>query len=131
MRLCLFDRLGGVASGSFDVNKDGQMFVSVILGYLWMNEEELGFDRTIMEGDDTRYTEIQRDSQMERLYLEELMKRQGSVVGRATTCLPDWRRICSTKRQMLEWRTWRSITTMRICVLEGLSTTSVITFVRD
>jgi hypothetical protein len=86
MRLCLFDRLGGVASGSFDVNKDGQMFVSVILGYLWMNEEELGFDPTIVEGDDKRYTEIQRNSQMEQLYIEELMKRQGSVVGQATTC---------------------------------------------
>ena len=30
------------------VNKDGQRFVSAILGYLWMNEE-LGFDPTIKE----------------------------------------------------------------------------------
>ena len=86
MRLWLFDRLGGVTSGSFDVNKDGQMFVSAILGYLWMNEEEVGFDPTIEEGNDKRYTEIQRDSQMERLYLEELMKRKRSVAGRTTTC---------------------------------------------
>lgn len=34
MRLWEFDRLGGVASGPFDVNKDGQMFVSAILGFL-------------------------------------------------------------------------------------------------
>ncbi|KAJ9641091.1 hypothetical protein H2199_005759 [Coniosporium tulheliwenetii] len=49
MRLWEFDRLGGVASGSFDVNRDGQMFVSAILGFLWMDEEELGFDSTVVE----------------------------------------------------------------------------------
>ena len=31
MRLWVFDKLGEVASGLFDVNKDGQMFVSAIL----------------------------------------------------------------------------------------------------
>lgn len=54
MRLWVFDRLGGVASWPFDVNKDGQMFVSAILGFLWICQEELGFDPTIMEGDGKR-----------------------------------------------------------------------------
>ncbi|KAF2174644.1 hypothetical protein K469DRAFT_648111 [Zopfia rhizophila CBS 207.26] len=87
MRLWEFDRLGVVGSTPFDVNKDGQMFVSAILGYLWMSEEELGFDSTIVD-DGGRYTQIQRGGRMERLYLEELIKRQRSVAGRATTC---WR----------------------------------------
>ncbi|KAH8723920.1 hypothetical protein GQ44DRAFT_709364 [Phaeosphaeriaceae sp. PMI808] len=85
MRLWEFDRLGAIGSTAFDINKDGEMFVSVILGYLWMSEEELGFDPTIMENN-RRYTDIQRNGQMERLYLEEVMKRQRSVAGRATTC---------------------------------------------
>lgn len=63
------------------------MFVSVILGYLWMSEEELGFDPTIME-DNGRHTHIRRNGHTERLCLEGLMKRQRSVAGRATTC---WR----------------------------------------
>ncbi|PVH90320.1 hypothetical protein DM02DRAFT_647610 [Periconia macrospinosa] len=87
MRLWEFDRLGAIGSTAFDINKDGEMFVSVVLGYLWMSEEELGFDPTIME-DNGRYTDIQRNGQKERIYLEELMKRQRSVAGRATTC---WR----------------------------------------
>jgi Fungal protein kinase len=62
------------------------MFVSAILGFLWMNEEELGFDPTIVEEDGKRYTEIWRNGQVERLCLEELMKQQRSAVGRATTC---------------------------------------------
>jgi len=50
MRLWEFDRLGGVGSQPFEVNKDGQMFVSAVLGYLWMNKEELGFDATVSSG---------------------------------------------------------------------------------
>jgi len=48
MRIWEFDRLGGVASEQFDINKDGQQFVSIVLGFLRMNEEQLGFDPTIM-----------------------------------------------------------------------------------
>lgn len=62
-------------SGSFDVNKNSQIFISAILGLLWMSEEELGFNPTIMEDGNKRYTEIQRNTQVERLCLEELMKR--------------------------------------------------------
>jgi hypothetical protein len=88
MRLWVFDRLGGVASKPFDINKDGQMLVSAILGYLWMNEEELGFDPTILNEDVGRYIDIKRNGRVERICLEELMQRQSSVAGRATTC---WR----------------------------------------
>ncbi|KAI9785550.1 MAG: hypothetical protein M1839_009291 [Geoglossum umbratile] len=87
MRLWELDRLGVIGSTPFDINKDGQMFVSVFLGCLWMSEEELGFDPTILE-DNGRYTHIWRNGHTERLWLEGLMKRQRSVAGRATTC---WR----------------------------------------
>lgn len=82
MRLWEFDRLGRVASESFDVNKDGRMFVSAVLGFLWMSEEELGFDPTIVKEDSKRCTEIRRDGQVERLCLRELMERKRSVAGR-------------------------------------------------
>ncbi|KAL1616633.1 hypothetical protein SLS56_011336 [Neofusicoccum ribis] len=74
MRLWEIDRLGGVGSTSFNINTDGSKFVSMMLGFLWMNEEELGFDPIIIEGDD------------ERVYIAELMKWQRSIAGRATTC---------------------------------------------
>jgi Fungal protein kinase len=48
MRLWEFDRVGGIASPPFDINKDGQQSVSVMLGFLWMNQEQLGFDPTIV-----------------------------------------------------------------------------------
>lgn len=86
MRLWEFDRLGGIASLPFDINKNGLQFVSVVLGYLWMNEKQLGFDPTILESDGKRYVEIVREDHVERLILDGLMNRAPCVVGRATTC---------------------------------------------
>ncbi|KAF1361094.1 hypothetical protein EJ07DRAFT_164685 [Lizonia empirigonia] len=86
MRLWTFDRLGGIASEQFDINKDGLQFVSAVLGFLWMNEEQLGFDPTITTVGDKRYIEIERDKGKERLVIDRLIKRVPCVAGRATTC---------------------------------------------
>jgi Fungal protein kinase len=91
MRLWEFDRLGGIASSPFDINKEGLQFVSTVLGYLWMNEEQLGFDPTILESDGKRYMEIMRNNKTERLVIIELIKRHSSVAGRATTT---WKAYC-------------------------------------
>ncbi|KAK0631042.1 hypothetical protein B0T17DRAFT_491021 [Bombardia bombarda] len=86
MRIWEFDRLGGIASEQFDINKDGLQFVSTVLGFLWMNEEELGFDPTIMTANDKRFIEIERDGSTERLIIDEVMQRARCIAGRATTC---------------------------------------------
>ncbi|KAK3902003.1 hypothetical protein C8A05DRAFT_34323, partial [Staphylotrichum tortipilum] len=86
MRIWAFDRLGRIASEQFDINKDGLQFVSTILGFLWMSEEELGFDPTIMTAKGQRFIEIERDGTTERLVLDGVMKRARCVAGRATTC---------------------------------------------
>lgn len=91
MRLWEFDRAGGIASLPFDINKDGQQFVSVVLGCLWMNDEQLGFDPTIRSSEGKRFIEIVRDGHPERLILDGLMKRAPCVAGRATTC---WKAHC-------------------------------------
>ncbi|KAK3681658.1 hypothetical protein B0T22DRAFT_387304 [Podospora appendiculata] len=88
MRIWAFDRLGAVASEDFDINRDGLRFVSTILGFLWMNEEELGFDPTIKTEKGQRFIEIEREGTTERLILNGLMNRARCVAGRATTC---WR----------------------------------------
>jgi hypothetical protein len=86
MRLWIFDRLGAIASEQFDINEDGLQFVSVMLGFLWMNEEQLGFDPTIITVGDKRYIEIERENGKERLIIDRLIKRVPCVAGRATTC---------------------------------------------
>lgn len=87
MRVWGFDRLGGIASEQFDINKDGLQFVSTVLGFLWMSEEALGFDPTISRGKDgQRLVTIKRNGQTERLVIDKTMKRAPCVAGRATTC---------------------------------------------
>ncbi|OBS17101.1 hypothetical protein FPOA_12378 [Fusarium poae] len=86
MRVWAFDRLGGIASEQFDINKDGRQFVSTILGFLWMNEEQLGFDPTIMTVNGERFIEVDRNGSTERVIIDEVMQRAPCIAGRATTC---------------------------------------------
>ncbi|KAH6986714.1 hypothetical protein EDB80DRAFT_756448 [Ilyonectria destructans] len=72
MRVWVFDRPGGIASEQFDINEDGLQFVFTILGLPWMNEEQIGFDPTIMTANKERFIEV--------------MQRAFCMAGRATTC---------------------------------------------
>ncbi|EJT68062.1 hypothetical protein GGTG_14359 [Gaeumannomyces tritici R3-111a-1] len=86
MRLWEFDRLGGIASEKFNINENGLEFVTTILGFLWMSEEELGFDPTVVTAEGQRSIVIERDGGTERLVIDELMARAPCIAGRATTC---------------------------------------------
>ncbi|EJT68061.1 hypothetical protein GGTG_14360 [Gaeumannomyces tritici R3-111a-1] len=91
MRLWEFDRLGGIASDKFDINEDGLQFVSTIFGFLWMSEEELGFDPTVVKAEGQRFIVIERDGRTERFVIDELMARAPCIAGRATTCWKAYR----------------------------------------
>jgi serine/threonine protein kinase len=91
MRVWVFDRLGGIASEQFDINKNGLHFVSTILGFLWMDEEQLGFDPTITTEGGQRFVTITRNGQTERLVIGKVMKRAPCIAGRATTCWKAYR----------------------------------------
>ena len=89
MRVWLFDQLGGVASEPFDLHQNGQQLVAVVLSFLWISEEQPGFDPTITTAaDGRRFIEIKRAGLTERLVIDQVMLRAPCVVGRATTC---WR----------------------------------------
>ncbi|KAK3363827.1 hypothetical protein B0T25DRAFT_513737 [Lasiosphaeria hispida] len=65
---------------------DGLQFVSTVLGFLWMSEEELGFDPTIMTANNKRFIEIERHGSTERLIIDGVMQRARCIAGRTTTC---------------------------------------------
>lgn len=60
--------------------------MSTVLGCLWINEEDLGFDPTIKTANDERFIEIERNGSTERLIIDEVMQRAPCVASRATTC---------------------------------------------
>ncbi|OTA05751.1 hypothetical protein A9Z42_0064620 [Trichoderma parareesei] len=88
LRLWEYDRLGGMASEQFNINESrgGLEFVATMLGFLWMDEEGLGFDPSIMESQGKRFIEIERDGKPERLIIEEVITRPRCIASRATTC---------------------------------------------
>ncbi|KAM3500681.1 hypothetical protein MY11210_009479 [Beauveria gryllotalpidicola] len=86
MRIWVFDRLGGIASDRFDINKDGRQFVATILGFLRMSDKDLGYDPTIIKEDNKRYINIERNGKKERIFIQKVMRRARCIAGRATTC---------------------------------------------
>ena len=70
MRVWVFDRLGGIASKQFDINKNGYLFVFTMLGFLWMDREQLGFDPTFLTEGENRFIEIDRNGKTERLVID-------------------------------------------------------------
>ncbi|EEQ35502.1 conserved hypothetical protein [Microsporum canis CBS 113480] len=79
MRLWHFDRLGGIASEQFNINEEGLRFISVILTYLLMDTEQLGFDPTIVTTDVSRYIKIERDGKEEHLVIDKVYGRDNDV----------------------------------------------------
>lgn len=83
MRLWLFDRVGAIASPPSDMNKDGQQFVLTILGFLWLDDKELGYDPSVVSLGGQKYIEIMHNGQREYLMLDKLIRRAPCIVGRA------------------------------------------------
>ncbi|KAK0369743.1 serine threonine-protein kinase sgk2 [Colletotrichum limetticola] len=86
MRVWGFDRLGAIASEQFDINKDGLQFVFIVLGFLWMDDEALGFDPTVKVLDNNRFINIKRNGSTERIVIDGVILRARCVAGRAATC---------------------------------------------
>jgi hypothetical protein len=86
LRVWKFDRGAAYAAPPFSVNQDGQKFVTVMLGFLLMTEEELGYDTTISKDGEQRYIPVVRDGIKERFIIEGMIHRQASIIGRGTTC---------------------------------------------
>lgn len=86
LQLWNFDRLCGIASEKFDINKDGLQLVSVVLRFLLMNQEQLGFDPTIITAGTKQYIVIEKDGVGERLIINEIVEQARCIAGRATTC---------------------------------------------
>ena len=86
MRVWKYDRGGIYAAPPFSVNEDGRRFVTVVLGYLLMGDDELGFDTTVARDGDRRYIPISQDGIEKQFFIERTLHRQACIIGRATTC---------------------------------------------
>ena len=87
MRLWEFDRLGATTSEAFDIHQNGLFFVKILLSFLWMNDEQLGFDPGLVEVGSQRFVEVNKDGKEERLIITETLRiHSWYVAGQAATC---------------------------------------------
>jgi hypothetical protein len=107
MRLWEFDRLGGIASSAFDINKEGLRFISAVLGYLWMTDEQLGYDPTITLEGGNRYMTITKEGKTERLVIDDVIKPYQSIIGRGTICWKAYREEDKSKQLLVVKDSWQ------------------------
>jgi hypothetical protein len=107
MRLWEFDRLKDIASSAFDINEDGLEFISAVLGYLWMTNEQLRFDPTITVKGSNRYMTITKEGKTERLVVIDVIKRYHSIVGRGTICWKAHRERDESKQLLVVKDSWQ------------------------
>ncbi|KAL7917980.1 hypothetical protein ACQKWADRAFT_316935 [Trichoderma austrokoningii] len=86
MRIWNFDRAGAIGSAQLDINQDGLQFVVVILAFLLVDKEGLGFDPTIQFSENKRYIEVDIGGQKKHLILDDVMLCSSGIVTRGTTC---------------------------------------------
>ncbi|KAL7903739.1 serine/threonine-protein kinase Sgk2 [Trichoderma velutinum] len=87
-RFALAFTLCGPCLRLWEYDRGGRIiiFVAAMLGFLWIDEEGLGFDPSIMRSGDDMFIEIERDGKPERLIIDEIITRPRGIVSRATTC---------------------------------------------
>lgn len=110
MRLWEFDRMGATTSVAFDIHQNGLFFVKTLLGFLWMNDEQLGFDSDLMEVNGKRFVKINRDGKEERLIITETLRNHAAcIAGRATTCWKAYREGDDSKKPLVVKDSWQYI----------------------
>ena len=110
MRLWEFDRLGATTSVVFDIHKNGPFFVKTLLSFLWMNDEQLGFDPDLMGVDGQRFVKINRDGKEERLIITETLRDHAAcIAGRATTCWKAYREGDRSHKPLVVKDSWQYV----------------------
>jgi hypothetical protein len=88
VELWVFDRSGPYSCEKFDIHKDSNRSIRVMVGYALMNDEELGMNTYIKEDRIGKYIMFKRDEKKEeKLFLEDRpIAFQRAIVCRGTTC---------------------------------------------
>lgn len=89
MELWVFDRSGAYSSGEFDIHKEPEKLIKVMIGYANMSDAELGLDTyTEFKGID-RFIDVSADASVKRKKLQletSPFVKQRAIVCRGTTC---------------------------------------------
>lgn len=80
----MFDRSGPSSSGEFDIHKEPKKFISAIVSYSMMNNDELGLDTFIEQKGEDQFVTITDSISGEKKELQ--LERNPFVKQRAIVC---------------------------------------------
>ena len=88
MEVWIFDRSGPYGPGPFDIHDEPERFIRVIVGYLMMDDEELGLDTFTQQDSAGRFITLEQgDEKLMKLRLEpSALVYQRAIVCRGTSC---------------------------------------------
>lgn len=116
MTLWQFDRSGISGALPFDINKNGSQFVYVMLGFLRMDNLQLGFDITIQhnlsiakQSVEVQFVEITLNGKLERLFLAKKFRNTPMLTGRATTCWEAYQENDPSKEAFIVKDSWQFV----------------------
>ncbi|KAI9770965.1 MAG: hypothetical protein M1840_002669 [Geoglossum simile] len=110
VELWVFDRSGPYSCEKFDLHKDPDHFIKVIIGYTMMSNEELGLNTYIKEDMHGGYIMFKAEGKAEEEKLrleEEPIALQHTIVCRGTTCYRA-RRVGAKNWEFVVKFSWRS-----------------------
>ncbi|MCJ1426507.1 hypothetical protein MMC29_004410 [Sticta canariensis] len=109
MELWMFDRSGVYSCEVFDIRKEPERFITVIIGYSLMGDAELGLMQLVKADEIGKYISLKGDHEATEasLYLEEqpIVVPEG-IVGECTTCYRA-RRVDSNRWDFIVKLKWR------------------------
>ncbi|KAJ7625017.1 hypothetical protein DFH06DRAFT_1008349 [Mycena polygramma] len=86
IRLYIFDRAGVVTSDCFDLHKDPETFVRVMVAFMFTNDPAvLGYDTSITKTDDGRFIEVAgvKYKIVKTLFISDVVRGRGTVCWHA------------------------------------------------
>lgn len=84
--LVAYDRSGAVVTKTYDVDKEPEMFLTIMLGFLYADDAELGFDPTIRLNEDMKTGEMLINDSGRWYPIVDVLHVEGSIHGRGTVC---------------------------------------------
>lgn len=96
--LVVYDRSGAVVSQTYQMDEHPYNFLIILLGFMYANDAEMGFDPTIRLNDDMMTGEMRLDDSDLWFPITEVLHVEGTLVGRGTICF----KICNVKSDE-EW----------------------------
>lgn len=84
--LVIYDRSGAVRSETYDMDEQPELFLAIVLGFMYANGAEMGFDPTVRLDKGMKTGEMQLCENKKWYPIVDVLHVEGTIHGRGTVC---------------------------------------------